>query len=169
MSTPRGHAFDPERLLRTLTTHGVRYVLIGGWAAKLQGSPSVTADIDISYDRSSDNLDRLANALSGLDVRLRGVPDDIPFVLDKRSLRSSELLTLTSSYGDIDLIGDPAGSSGFDALEAHADTLELDDLHVRVASIDDLIAMKSAAGRPKDRVEVEILEALRDEVQQRKD
>ncbi|MFV2064458.1 MAG: hypothetical protein ACC726_13260, partial [Chloroflexota bacterium] len=82
MSTFSTRAFDPERLLHTLVTHGVRFVLIGGWAAKLQGSPTVTADIDICYDRSPDNLERPASALSDLDVRLRGVPESIPLVLD---------------------------------------------------------------------------------------
>ena len=64
------------------------------------------------------------------------------------------------AIGDVDLIATPAGSGGYDALVSTADTLELDDLEVPVASIADLIAMKEAAGRPKDLVEVEILKAL---------
>ena len=167
MSAAQERAFDPERLLRSLADQEVRFVLIGGWAAKLQGSPTVTADVDICYAREAANLDRLAAALSEFEVRLRGIEDEVPFTLDARSLRAGELFTLTSVVGDIDLIASPAGSGGFDALEANADTLELGDLRIRVASLDDLIAMKRAAGRPKDLVEVEILEALKQEVAER--
>ncbi len=162
--TRQSNVFDPELLLRTLVAHGVRFVLIGGWAAKLQGSPTVTADIDICYARDPDNLEQLAAALSGLDVQLRGVDDKVPFKLDDRSLRAGDTFTLTTSLGDVDLIATPAGSRGFEALAATADVLELDDISVAVASIGDLIAMKRAAGRPKDLIEVEILEALQAEV-----
>lgn len=165
MAAPQAdRAFDPERLLRSLVDHDVRFVLIGGWAAKLQGSPTVTADIDICYARDAPNLERLAVALSELDVRLRGVADAVPFRLDARSLRAGDVFTLTTSAGDLDLLGSPAGAGPFEALEANADELDLDALTVRVASLDDLISMKRAAGRPKDLIEVEVLEALREEV-----
>ena len=148
---------------RTLTEHGVRFVLIGGWAAKLQGSPSVTADIDVCYAREPANLERLASALASFDVRLRDVADAVPFSLDARALRAGDTFTLATSARAIDLMASPAGSGGFDSLASRANTLELDDLHVAVACVDDLIAMKRAAGRPKDLIEVEVLGALRDE------
>lgn len=164
MSDP---AFDPQRILGVLVEHGVRFVLIGGWAAKLQGSPTVTADLDICYDRDPRNLERLAEALSGLSVRLRGVTDDVPFHLDARTLRSRDTFTLTSDAGDLDLLGAPAGVAGFAELAAGADELELDDLRVLVASVDDLMRMKRAVGRPKDLIELQVLEALRQEARLR--
>lgn len=166
MSGPQP-AFDPERLLRALVDHEVRFVLIGGWAAKLQGSPTVTADIDICFAREADNLEQLAAALVGFDVRLRGLEEEVPFTLDARMLRAGDAFTLASSVGDVDLIATPAGTSGFDDLIRTADTLELDDLRIAVASLPDLITMKRAAGRPKDLIEVEVLEALGDEARRR--
>jgi hypothetical protein len=163
-STPR---FDPDRLFRVLAAHGVRFVLIGGWAAKLRGSPTLTADIDICHDRDPANLERLAAALSDLGIRLRGVMDEVPFSLDARSLRAGGTFTLASVAGDIDLVAEPAGSGGFAALAAGADVLDLDGLEILVASLEDLIAMKRAAGRPKDLIEVEVLEALREETEDR--
>lgn len=165
MTQPPMHAFDPERLLRALVTGDVRFVLIGGWAAKLQGSPTVTADIDICYSRDRENLHRLSAALSGLGLRLRGITGEVPFELDVRTLQAGDMFTLSSAAGDVDLIGSPAGVGGFEDLMAHADILDLDGLLVPVASVDDLIAMKTAAGRPKDRIEVEILMALKEEIQ----
>ena len=157
--------FDPGRLLRSLVDGDVDFVLIGGWAAKLHGSPTVTADIDICHSKDPDNLERLATALAPLELRLRGVPDIEPFVLDQRTLFAGDMFTLSSIAGDIDLIGSPPGSGGFEALLRGADILELDDLRVPVASLDHLIAMKTAAGRPKDLIELEVLAALKDELE----
>lgn len=155
--------FDPQRLLRALVHHDVRYVLIGGWAAVLHGSPTVTIDLDICYDRDPDNLERLASALAELDVRLRGFPRDLPFAIDARALRSGDVFTLTTSAGDLDLLGAPAGVGGYQELMQGALDLVLDDVALKVASIDDLIRMKAAAGRPKDLIEIPILQALREE------
>ncbi len=99
--------FDPQDLLRTLGRHQVRFVLIGGWAAVLHGSPTVTVDLDICYDRTPTNLERLASALAELEVRLRGFPPDLPFAIDARALRSGDVFTLTTRAGDLDLLGDP--------------------------------------------------------------
>ena len=66
-------AFDPIAALRVLQRHDVRFVIIGGVAARLWGSPTMTNDVDICYDRARSNLERLAAALQELDARLRGV------------------------------------------------------------------------------------------------
>ena len=69
--------FDPLEVLRVFTGHGAPFVLIGGLAGRVWGSPTVTADLDVCYDRSPDNLQRLSDALVDLDARLRvGEPDD---------------------------------------------------------------------------------------------
>jgi hypothetical protein len=156
--------FDPERILRTLHRHGVRYVLIGGWAAKLLGSPTLTTDIDICYARDDTNLDRLADALEELHPHLRGGPVELPFRPDTRTLRAGDHFTLATDAGDLDLLGSPAGVSSFDALARASSMLDLDGVPVAVAAIDDLIAMKRAAGRRKDLIELEVLGALREEM-----
>ena len=157
--------FDPIHILRRLQAHGVRVVLIGGLAAKAHGSPTLTVDIDVCYARDRDNLDRLAAALGELGAVLRGAPRDLPFHRDRRTLERGDMFTLTTEFGDLDLLGTPAGTTGFEELDANAESAELDaGLLVRVAALDDLIRMKRAAGRPKDRVELEILGALRDEI-----
>ena len=157
--------FDPIHILRRLQAHKVRFVLVGGLAAKAHGSPTLTVDIDICYARDRDNLERLAAVLGELGTTLRGAPPDLPFHPDRRTLERGDVFTFTTSYGDLDILGTPSGTSGFDDLNANAEDAVLDDdLVVRVASLDDLIRMKRAAGRPKDRVELEILGALRDEI-----
>lgn len=157
--------FDPIHILRRLELHGVRYVLIGGLAAKAHGSPSLTVDLDICYARDRDNLVHLAAALRELGSVLRGASPGLPFRLDAETLRRGDRFTLTTTAGDLDILGTPAGTAGYEELAANAEEAELDDdLVVRVVSLDDLIRMKRAAGRPKDRIELEILGALREEI-----
>jgi hypothetical protein len=160
-----GGGFDPLEVFRTLDRHGVRFVVIGGVGARLFGSPTVTRDTDICYDRRPENLERLSRALADLEVRLRGVEDDAPFILDARTLAVGDHFTFTSRAGDVDVLGTPSGVAGFDELDRGAVPFDLGDVTVRVASIEDLIRMKRAAGRPKDLIEVEVLAAARDQVE----
>jgi hypothetical protein len=157
-------AFDPLRALRTLTRHEVRFVVIGGLGARLYGSPSVTNDTDVCYERSPANLERLAAALRQLHAELRGADRNVPFQLDGTTLVAGDHFTFTTDAGNLDILGRPAGVAGFDALEREATVFRFDGLAVPVASIEDLISMKRAAGRPKDLIEVEVLGALRDEI-----
>jgi hypothetical protein len=158
-------AFDPFHVFRTLARHGVRFVVIGGLGARLHGSPVITNDTDICYERSDENLERLASALRDLGARLRGVEDDVPFQLDARTLRAGDHFTFSTSAGSVDCLGTPAGIAGFDELARDAVRFDVDGLTVLVASIDDLIRMKRAAGRPQDLIAVEWLSAVRDEIE----
>ena len=155
--------FDPGGLLRTLVEADVRFVVIGGIAAQVLGSPSLTADLDICYDRSGDNLERLATALRKIGAIRRDAPDLATVPLDARALHAGDVFTLTTRFGILDLIGNPGPDLAYDALLRNAVRVELQGASVAVAGLDDLIAMKRAAGRPKDRVELEILGALREE------
>ncbi|HEY2604246.1 MAG TPA: DUF6036 family nucleotidyltransferase [Thermoleophilaceae bacterium] len=152
---------DIEELLRRLTIRGVDFVIIGGIAAVLWGSARNTFDLDISFALDDGNLDALGSVLTELRASLRGVHDEVPFVPDARALRHVELLTLRTSVGDIDLLAHPAGSPGYNSLRKRAARMDVGDFHVLVASLDDLIAMKQAAGRAKDLADIEELEAIR--------
>jgi hypothetical protein len=160
MNTP---PFEPLGALRALARGDVAFVLIGGIAARLHGSPSITRDIDICYSRAADNVERLVEVLVSLNARLRGVDEDVPFLLDARTLLAGANFTFVTDVGDVDVLALPAGVEGYEELEANAERVELDGVTVLVATLDDLIRMKQAAGRAKDRAELEILAALRDE------
>jgi len=162
VSEPR---FDPLAVLRTLVDQGVRFVLIGGYAAAVRGSPVITGDVDICHARDNENLKRLAAALAELRTTLRGAPSNVPFRLDVGSLKAGDHFTFTTSAGPLDCLGTPAGTDGFADLDASATDEDLDGIVVRVASVDDLIRMKRAVGRPQDLIAVEWLAALRDELE----
>jgi hypothetical protein len=152
-----------DRLLQTLAKHGVEFVVIGGMAGLVHGSAYPTFDLDVVYSRARSNLKRLVGALEELGVTLRGAPADLPFQLDVRVLENGANFTFDSRYGKFDILADAAGMPGYEDLRTEARIDEIEGVEVRVASIDHLIAMKRAAGRPKDKLMVEEYIVLADE------
>jgi hypothetical protein len=152
--------FSPRELLRKLDEGGVDFVVIGGIAAIAHGSAMFTQDLDISYSPDEANLERLGSVLVGLGARLRGVTDDVPFVPDGRTLRRTRVLTLETPIGLIDLLAEPDGAPTYARLRERARREVIAGVNVHIASLEDLIAMKKAAGRPKDLVALEELEAI---------
>lgn len=160
----RAPDFRPEEVIRLLGRHEIRYILIGGLAAVTHGAGVVTQDVDICHARDPENLERLADALREVHADLRGAEPDLPFRLDAKALGRADSFTFTTEIGWIDILATPAGVAGYDELARTADTYTLFGHRVLVASLDDLIRMKRAAGRPKDLLAVEELGALRDEI-----
>ena len=153
--------FRLGELLRRLVDGEVDFVVIGGIAAIAHGSPQVTQDLDIAYATGEANLERLGSVLVALGTTLRGVTDGVPFVPDGQTLRRTRMLTLDTSEGPLELLAEPDGAGSYAGLRANAIEATVSGATVRIAGLEDLLAMKKAAGRPKDRVYVEELEAIR--------
>lgn len=152
--------FKPREILGLLTKRGVDFVVIGGYAAVLHGSPRVTQDLDITFATDPPNLDALAKVLTDLRARLYGVGDEVPFVADQRTLARVELLTLETDLGKLDLLALPAGAPPYADLRQKAARFDLGGFLIRVADIPQLIAMKEIAGRPTDLADIAELEAI---------
>jgi hypothetical protein len=160
--------FDPVTVLRTLNEHDVRFVVIGGVGARLRGAPLITEDIDITPDTDSANLINLAEALRALDARPRTVvdPDGIPLLIDADVLATAESWTLMTESGDLDLVFSPDGIGSYDDLARSADSLSITpdgSLQILVATLDDIIRSKEAAGRDKDLAALPLLRRTRDD------
>jgi predicted nucleotidyltransferase len=153
--------FRVDRLLEALTSRGIDFVVVGGIAATLLGSARDTFDLDICPAPDPPNLDALGKLLVELHARLRGIEDTVPFVPDSRALAQVQVLTLDTDLGPLDVLMQPSGAPAYEQLRRSAEQKDLGAFSVRVASIEDLIAMKEAAGRPKDLIVVEELEAVR--------
>lgn len=153
--------FDPRKLLRRLTEAGVDFVVIGGIAVIVSGYVRMTRDLDIAFAGDAANLGALGGVLTGLNARLRGVENDLPFVADARTLAGIQLLTLETPLGWLDVHRQVAGVSSYERLRDRAQRVTLDGVAVLVASVDDLLAMKRAAGRTQDHLDIEALEAIK--------
>jgi hypothetical protein len=154
-------ATDFRGLIEALADHQVAFVVIGGVALVLQGSPRSTSDLDVCYGRTPENLERLADALAPFKPRLRGAPADLPFRWDARTLRSGLNFTLTTDRGDIDLLGEVPGIGTFAQASSDADRMELFGRPVLVMSLDSLEAAKRAAGRIKDLADLAHIREIR--------
>jgi predicted nucleotidyltransferase len=150
-----------DKILRRLVERGVDFVVIGGIAAVLHGSARNTFDLDLCFATDDANLAALGDVLIALGARLRGVDEDVPFVPDAGTLRRVDVLTLLTRFGELDVLARPSGAPTYRDLRRNADRYDLGGFNVLVASIDDLIAMKQAAGRAKDLLDVEELEAIK--------
>ena len=155
-----GPALKLRTLLEALERRAVDYIVIGGVAGIVHGSASLTFDFDLLYARDDANLERLAEVLAELNVTLRSAPPDLPFQIDAKTLAAGSNFTFDSDVGPFDILGHADGMRDYETMRAAAVREELWDVPVRVASIDDLIGMKRAAGRPKDKAMAEELIAL---------
>lgn len=152
--------FSPTALLRALTDGRVDFVVIGGFAAIAHGASRITHDLDICFAGDPVNLDALGTVLIGLGARLRSVDEEVPFVPDAATLRRVRVLTLDTDHGPLDVLVEPSGAPAYARLRQDATALDVSGMRVLVASIDDLMAMKDAAGRPKDLLDLEELAAI---------
>lgn len=154
---------NPELLLETLSRHKVNFVLIGALAARLHGFPRLTADADITPSSDKPNLERLVAALKELDARVytESVPEGLVFDLSATAIARARMWKLVTKAGRLDIAFEPAGVEGYDDLKRDAERFEAFGVRFLVASLDDIIRSKEAAGRPKDMDDVTILRAMK--------
>jgi hypothetical protein len=152
--------YHPDKILEILERHGVEYVVIGGLAAELRGSPYTTRDVDVTPSRERENLGRLAEALRELHAKLRipNVEGPVEVPLDKHSFDWGTTWTFTTVHGYLDIALLPDGTRGYDDLRRAATREHItESLEVTVAALADVIRSKEAAGREKDRAVLPIL------------
>lgn len=157
-----------QAIVDTLERNGVQYLVIGAAAAEALGWSGRSEDIDIVPETSRTNLDRLAKALNELDAKLIGDPAypgglPVPGGFDARLLATKQVWNLMTAHGQLDITSHPSGTRGYDDLIVRALRRPIPGTTtaVSVASAQDIIASKTAAGRAKD---IAVLPALRQEL-----
>lgn len=153
-------AADFGGAIALLADAGVEMVIVGGLAAQAHGSARLTQDVDVVYRRTPENIERLAAALAPCAPYLRGAPRGLPFRFDPATIRRGLNFTLTTSLGDLALLGEIVGGGTYELLSSHSVELEVFGRRVLVLDLLALIRAKRAAGRPKDLEAVAELEAL---------
>ena len=152
-----------EKILAALTAAKVKFILIGGVAGNLHGSARITYDLDVVYERSRENIQRLVAALLPHSPYLRGAPPGLPFTFDERTVRNGLNFTLTTKLGDFDLLGEVAGGGTYEPLLPFTQWVREDDLEFLCVTLERLIQLKRAAGRPKDFEAIAELQAILEE------
>ncbi len=151
---------DFEKALAVLADAGVEFIVIGDVAGALHGSAFITQDLVVVYARNPENIRRLAEALRPHQPYLRGAPEGLPFEWDERTIRNGLNFTLTTAFGDLDLLGETTGGGAFEDLLSHSQEVSGFGSRFRLLNLDQLIVLKRAAGRPKDLAVVAELQGI---------
>jgi len=156
---------DLGGLLGALVDAGVEMIVVGGAAATAHGAARLTQDIDVVYERSPENLQRLVSALGSHRPYPRGAPPGLPFAFDAQTLRNGANFTLQTDLGAIDLLAEITGGGNYHDLLPSTLVLNAFGRTVRCLTLSKLIDVKRAAGRPKDFEAIAELEILLEESQ----
>lgn len=154
---------DYDKLVPLLVENKIEFIIVGGAAATAHGSARLTLDLDIVYSRGAANLERLVNALKTIQPYLRGAPPGLPFDWSVETLQKGLNFTLTTSLGSLDLLGEIVGGGNYEQLKPDTITLNLSGVECLCLSLERLIKVKRAAGRPKDLEAIAELERILEE------
>jgi hypothetical protein len=144
-----------------MNEQGVRFVLIGGYAAILHGSRLLTEDIDICAPLDQENLGAILQALKDLRPKFRIRPDRPPLPDDPARLAGFRNLNLDTDLGVVDILSEVTGIGDYEVVLRRSEERTLGGQAIRILTLDALIEAKRAAGRRKDWRGVEELERIK--------
>lgn len=156
----------PEELLSTLQSHGVEFVIVGGFSLAAHGVIRGTKDVDVVPNPARANLERLASALLDMEAEIDVGDrdrDELGIALDADGLASGGNFCLLTSHGRLDVMQDLSGMSGYEGLRDGATEVAMPGVpgSLQFAGYESLLAMKSAAGRDQDLIDIAELRRAR--------
>lgn len=156
---------DYKKLLETLIDNGVDFVLIGGFAAVVHGSTTLTQDIDICIRFTPKNCSNLLKALDGSNPLYRQNKE--PLTTDPDELSKFKNLYLLTDNGPLDILGEVSKLGKYDEVVRHSIEIDLFGKKCRVLNIDGLIRSKDGMARPKDKEVIFQLKAIKERLEER--
>jgi len=153
-----------DEVLRVLVRNEVEFIVVGGIAAILQGSPLTTEDVDVVYLTSEENILHLAKALGELEAFYLD-PAGRHIEPDATRLASARIHLLKTRCGRVDVLRTVGKGLAFQDLVGKSRVLEVDELQVRVLDLATIIETKEHADRPKDRYQLLFLRQVLAEIQ----
>ncbi|HEY0279817.1 MAG TPA: nucleotidyltransferase [Solirubrobacterales bacterium] len=149
--------------MERLRDAGIDFVLVGGLAVNAWGYLRATRDVDLVPDPSPENLARLDALLVELGGKVEVGDRLLESSAIRTFLRTGDRTLVLTDFGRIDVLQGLPQVPSFSVLDERATEIDLEGLVLKVCSLDDLLSMKRASDRPRDRDDVESLEAAREE------
>ena len=159
--------FDPTDIFAALNHGKVKYLVVGGIAVVMYGVRRTTGDVDLCVHLTTDNLERLANALKRIGFVPR-VPAPITGLADAKTRqlwtrqRGMKVYSFIEPYGtlprNVDVMVTPP--TNFEALYRRRKTIALRGVSVPLIPVNELARMKRRAGRPQDLQDVQDLRLI---------
>lgn len=148
---------DFSALLFALHDANVEFLVVGGLAAVLNGTPVHTYDVDVVHRRTPQNVDRLMPVLDALDAVYRIQPER-RLRPAKSALLSTGHQNLMTKYGPLDVLGSIGERLGYEELLPHSSEMLIrSDFRARVLNLEILIEIKEQLGGEKDRAMLPVL------------
>ena len=155
-----------DSLIPLLAENEIEFIIVGGAAATAHGSARLTLDLDVVYGRSEENIERIVDALRPIQPYLRGAPPGLPFDWSVETIQKGLNFTLITKLGALDLLGEIVGGGGYEQLKSKTIKIEVAGAECLCLSLEQLITVKRAAGRPKDVETIAELERILEERRQ---
>lgn len=155
-------------ILKVLSDAEIDFVLVGGLAAVFHGSAYVTRDVDVCTLLTPENIEKLRSCLSPFNPKHRMTPQKLSFLEFPQEPTSFNNLYVQCDLGVLDLLGELPGVGTFDEIKSRANDIVMEDLQIKVISIDDLIKSKKIVGRPKDHATILELNVIKEKLKKNK-
>ncbi len=150
-------------LLLRLDSYKVDYVLVGGLAAAVYGSPMNTSDVDVACNMCASNQIRLFEAVEDIRPLHRMAKPPRPFTHFEAQAGTFKYLYLHTDLGTLDCLGEVKGLGNYDAVARDSVIIPVDKGNIKIITLNALIRAKVAMGRPQDRQNVEFLTAIKNQ------
>lgn len=160
MTDAQERPLDIRELFRALAEHGVDYLIIGGVAAQVHGRRRTTKDLDVTPAPTPENFERLAAALGALEAHPVELGPSAPSPTAEQLRLAAIVPPLSTEHGELHILNEVAGASAYEGMRARALTIDIGGIAVQIVSVDDLIRMKQASGRPGDIEDIEALATI---------
>jgi hypothetical protein len=156
-SSEKSTVLDLSAILEGLLEADIKFILVGGLAAVVQGAPVATMDVDIVHNRSSENISKLIAFLKSIDATYRR-PDDKVIGPNEGDISGMGHFLFTTRFGPLDVLAFIEQGKTYEDLLEHTVEIEFRGHIIRVLNLKALVELKKTSRDPKDKQRLTVLE-----------
>ena len=159
MASKSGKKTEPDlsAILEGLARADVRFILVGGLAAVVQGAPVTTMDVDIVHDRSSENVSKLFRFLESIDAVYRR-PDEKIVLPNESDFTAMGHMLLSTRFGPLDILSFVENDKTYEDLVGHTVKVKFRGHSIQVLDLRTLVELKRSSNDPAERQRLTVLE-----------